>query len=91
MKRFRIFLFVKHGIAQLRDWMKRRGFNQHDTADFFGWHDSVISQYLSGARTPDLTNAVKIREATGVPVEAWLLSEDDKSPAVTGKRKIHAA
>lgn len=82
---------MKSGIQQFRDWIKRKGFNQRDTADFFGWSESAISQYLSGDRAPELANAVKIEEETGIPARAWLLTDDDKSVSGSPKRKIHAA
>ena len=84
-----------NAIEQFRGWMERRGFNQAQTAAFFGWHESVISQYLSGLRAPELRNAAVIEERTGIPARAWVLSEDDKSSAstssATSKRKIHRA
>lgn len=69
--------------------MKRRGFNQADAARFFGWHESVISQYLSGERVPNLDNAVKIETLTGIQESAWLSSPDDESaePIAAGTRK----
>lgn len=83
------------GPAQFRDWMYRRHFNQADTAKFFGWHESVISQYLSGDRIPNLENAVKIEDLTGISVTAWLSSpDDDPEPATSSgspKRKLHKA
>lgn len=83
------------GPEQFRDWMSRRGFNQSEAAAFFGWHESVISQYLSRDRRPNLTNALLIEEHTGIPPKAWMSRERDKSRemAVTsvGKRKVHKA
>jgi hypothetical protein len=75
--------------------MARRHFNQVETAEFFGWYESVISHYLSGARIPNLTNAVKIEELTGIPAAAWVSSADDESdsaPAsLPAKRRLHRA
>lgn len=83
------------GPSQLRDWMARRHFNQAETAAFFGWYESVISQYLGGQRIPNLENAVKIEELTGIPVTAWLSSSDDDPESVASsadaKRKLHKA
>lgn len=71
---------MQSGRDQFRAWMKRRTMNQAEAAKFFGWHESVISQYLSGDRVPATVNAVKIEEATGIPVRAWLLSQSAKAP-----------
>lgn len=73
---------MQSGVEQLRGWMDRKSFNQADTARFFGWHESVISQYLSGARRPNLPNAVLIEEHTGIPVKAWQLSRLDRAPSL---------
>lgn len=52
--------------------MRRRGFNQTETAAFFGWDVPYVSQVMNGRRNPALPNAVKIERLTGIPVEAWL-------------------
>lgn len=69
----------KSGPEQFKDWMKRRGFNQSETAEFFGWGENVISQFANGRRSPGLARAIKIEELTGIPVEAWASSDDDES------------
>jgi transcriptional regulator with XRE-family HTH domain len=75
--------------------MHRRRFLQREAADYFGWHETYISQLLSGARTPGLDNAVQIERQTGIPVEAWMPSELDKANengAKNGsKTKLHKA
>lgn len=70
---------MKSGAEQLRDWMERRGFNQTETAIFFGWDMTFISQLVNRKRSPGLTNAIRIERETGIPVEAWLSSEQDES------------
>ncbi len=86
---------MQSGRKQFKDWMKRREFNQVAMAKYFGWHESVISQYLSGDRCPNLENAVMIEDKTGIPVEAWLSIDVDESreavPATSGNRRIHKA
>jgi transcriptional regulator with XRE-family HTH domain len=86
---------MHRGPKQFRDWMRRREFNQSDAAKHFGWHESVISQYLTGERRPNLENAIQIEELTGIPAKSWLSSEDDESDTVTvstaHKRRIHKA
>ena len=70
---------MKSGAEQLRDWIGRRFPNspkpQRDAADHFGWTEKYISLLVNGKQTPGLPNAVKIEEATGVPVETWVASE----------------
>ena len=83
---------MKSGAEQLRDWMERRGFNQTETAKHFDWDMTFISQLVNGKRYPGLVNAVKIERETGIPVEAWVSDEDDKSlsTAVSNTRKRSA-
>ena len=75
--------------------MRRRDFNQVETAKYFGWHESVISQYLSGDRCPNLENALTIEDKTGIPAKAWLSIDVDESRNVAvaagAKRRIHKA
>ena len=75
--------------------MDRRGFNQTETAAYFGWDMTFISMLVNGKRTPGLTNAIAIERATGIPVESWLSSELDESDAPVlasgGKRKTDKA
>lgn len=59
------------------DWMKRRGFNAKETADYFGWDFTFISKIVRGHRCPGLANAVAIERKTGIPVEAWVSSRRD--------------
>lgn len=74
---------MQAGRLQFRTWIDLRfGGSQVKAAQFFGWHESVISQYLSGDRVPATVNAVKIEELAGIPVRAWLLSADDKPEPV---------
>jgi transcriptional regulator with XRE-family HTH domain len=82
-------LDTKSGPEQFKDWMKRRGFNQSETAEFFGWGENVISQFVNGRRSPGLARAIKIEELTGIPVEAWASSADDESetPVSVGRAK----
>lgn len=67
------------GATQFKDWMHRRRFMQREAAAYFGWHETYISQLLSGTRTPGLDNAVTIERLTGIPIEAWASSRVDKA------------
>ena len=71
---------MKSGAAQLRDWMRRRGFNKTETAAFFDMKLSFFSLLVNGKRNPGLAGAIAIERLTGIPVEAWLLSDVDESP-----------
>lgn len=76
---------TKRGGDQLRDWMQRRGFNQAEAAEHFGWDCAFVSMLVNGKRTPGLTNAIIIERTTGIPVEAWSFSgRDDSWPACVG-------
>lgn len=76
---------MQSGPEQLKDWMRRRGFTQADMARYFNWDQSFVSVLLSGRRSPGLETAITIERLAGIPVEAWLPSEVDKTePAVQG-------
>jgi Predicted transcriptional regulators len=68
------------GATQLRDWMRRRGFDtQTEVAGFLGIDERFISQFMNERRRPGLKLALVIERKTGIPVEAWALSELDNS------------
>lgn len=78
------------GATQLRDWMKRRGFDtQDEVAGFLGIDARFISQFMNERRRPGLKLALVIERKTGIPVEAWALSElhsDDDEPPTNGRK-----
>lgn len=84
--------FPKSGRERLRDWIERTKVKDYEAADLIGINPVVLSQYLSGSRTPGLDSAVKIEQVTGVSVESWLLTpesaDDEAESVVAGKRKI---
>jgi transcriptional regulator with XRE-family HTH domain len=68
------------GARQLRDWMKRRGFeSQADMARFLGIDQRFVSQYLNSEAQPGLKHALVIERKSGIPVESWMTSELDDS------------
>lgn len=82
---------LEAGPAQLRDWMRRRGFTQADAARYFGWDDPFLSKIVNGAHRPGLMIALKIEEYTGIPVEAWASRQDesaDDDSVGAGKRRV---
>ena len=81
------------GATQLRDWMKRRGFDtQDEVAGFLGIDSRFISQFMNERRRPGLKLALVIERKTGIPVEAWALSGlhngDDETLAKVRKSRI---
>jgi transcriptional regulator with XRE-family HTH domain len=78
---------MQSGPTQFRDWMRRRGFDQRDAAEYLGLHEAHLSMFLNGKRTPGLDNAIALERKTGIPVEAWTLSGlNDAELAVSSKR-----
>jgi plasmid maintenance system antidote protein VapI len=63
------------GAEQLKDWMRRRGFNQADACRFLGFDAASMSNFCAGKRTPGLETAIRIERLTGIPVEVWSSSE----------------
>lgn len=81
------------GAVQLKDWMRRRGFDtQQEVAGFLGIDERFISQFMKERRRPGLKLALVIERKTGIPVEAWALSElndsDDDEPTNGRKPRI---
>lgn len=70
---------MRSGRERLRAWIERSKVKDYEAAEILGVNPVVLSQWLGGARTPGLDNAVKIEQATGVSVESWLLTEEHKS------------
>jgi len=73
---------MQHGRSQLRDWMKRREFTQREAAAYLGIDETFLTKLLSGVRQPGLTNAVKLERHTGIPIEAWMSSEQGETDVV---------
>lgn len=53
--------------------MRERGVKQEGAAALLRTRQSNVSAWLRGSK-PSLEWALRIREATGVPVEAWVES-----------------
>lgn len=85
---------MKHGSELFKRWMDRHGLSQRETADQLEWNETFVSKLVKGHRNPGLTNALKIKRLTDIPVEAWMVKsdseEDESSQAVAAagrKRK----
>lgn len=70
---------MQSGAEQLKDWMARRHMTATETAEYFGWDKTFVSKIVRGHRLPGLANAITIERMTGIPVEAWMPSEVDRS------------
>lgn len=84
---------IEPGASQLRDWMRRRGFNtQAEVAGFLEIDQRFVSEFLNEQRRPGLKIALVIERKTGIPVEAWEASGVDelseKVPASARKSNI---
>lgn len=77
------------GATQLADWMKRRGFNLEDAAEFFDWDPTYISKLLNGHRQPGRENAIELEDKAGIPIRSWSESDLDetKQPVTATARK----
>lgn len=71
---------MKHGRERLREWINRSKMTQRQAAEIIDVSEVVISLWLSGDRTPELKNAVKIEQVSGIAVESWLLTEVSDEP-----------
>lgn len=59
----------KRPYKSLQDWMERTGSTQTKLAERSGIAQPILSKILTGGRMCSLENALKLSEATGVPVE----------------------
>jgi transcriptional regulator with XRE-family HTH domain len=78
--------FMESGAAQLKDWMRRRGFNQADACRFLGFDQASMSNFCAGKRTPGLETAIHLERLTGIPVEAWLPTALGTTEIVTAEQ-----
>lgn len=80
---------IEPGATQLRDWMRRRGFNtQAEVAGFLEIDQRFVSEFLNEQRRPGLKIALVIERKTGIPVEAWESSGlDESSQAVRSESR----
>jgi transcriptional regulator with XRE-family HTH domain len=62
------------GRELLAEWVARSKFTQREAADFIGLTEGKLSMYLNGRQRPNIDTALRIQDATGVPVRSWALS-----------------
>jgi transcriptional regulator with XRE-family HTH domain len=56
---------------QLKTWLAREGRSAAWLASQLGMSRSVVSYWLTGARTPEHWTRERIEAVTGVPARAW--------------------
>lgn len=80
---------MKPAREQFKEWMARRGFNLTQAAAYLDWDLTFLSKMVNGSRNPGVANAVKLEDATGIPVRAWVSSEPDTpaEPVLVERRK----
>lgn len=81
---------MNSGPEQLKDWMRRRGFNQADACRFLGFDGASMSNFCAGKRTPGLDTALRIERLTGIPVEAWSSTELDTDESDAAPEPVKA-
>lgn len=78
---------MQSGAALLRAWIDRSGYRtQANVASAWGFSEAFLSTLVNGKRTPSLNNAVRIEQLTGIPVQSWSSSADDKSTSMKRRR-----
>lgn len=77
---------MKSGQEQLRAWLERSKLTQRAGAKLLGIHYTFLSQILRTDRSPALATAVRIERLTGVPVEAWMPTDDDEQESKPARK-----
>jgi transcriptional regulator with XRE-family HTH domain len=65
------------GRALLARWIVRGRMTQQEAADQIGVSRVKLNQYLHAAALPSLETAIRIEDASGIPVRSWLVEEAD--------------
>lgn len=63
----------------LRQWRLQAGLNQEAAAERLGLSKPTLSRYETGSRTPSLTQAAKLSEKTGIPLDQFV-KQDEAAP-----------
>lgn len=56
----------------LRKWRDGQNLKQEDAAKALGLKVPTLSRYETGARIPSLTQAAKLSEKTGIPIDKFV-------------------
>lgn len=60
------------GTHPLKTWRTDRGLKQSAAAEELGLTEPTLSRYETRARTPSLTQAAKLSEKTGIPIDRFV-------------------
>jgi transcriptional regulator with XRE-family HTH domain len=60
------------GTHPLKQWRDLRGLKQKAAADELGLTEPTLSRYETGKRMPSLTQAAKLSEKTGIPLDRFV-------------------
>lgn len=77
---------AQSGPERLAEYCERSRLKRYELADLLQMHESTLSQMIAGKRRPGLATALRIEEATGIPVSAWAANQR----AGLGKRQSGA-
>jgi transcriptional regulator with XRE-family HTH domain len=59
----------------LKQWRSDQGLTQEAAAERLGLTEPTLSRYEKRRRTPSLTQAAKLSEKTGIPIDAFVQPE----------------
>jgi transcriptional regulator with XRE-family HTH domain len=75
----------RSGRRLLAHWIERMRLTQGEAAEHIGISRVKLNQYLNSEARPSLETAIRIEDATGIPVRAWLIeAEAEEIAGVTG-------
>lgn len=60
----------------LRQWRADKALKQEAAAQLLGIKTPTLSRYETGARTPSLTQAAKLSEKTGIPLDRFVKASE---------------
>lgn len=60
----------------LKAWRRGRGLTQEAAAKLLELNEPTLSRYETGARSPSLTQAAKLSEKTGIPIDKFVKARE---------------
>lgn len=60
------------GSELLADWCSRRNLSTAEACIALGLNESALYSFQAGRTAPGLRRAIRIQEATGIPVISWI-------------------
>lgn len=64
------------GTHPLRSWRTRLGLTQEAAAERLDLNEPTLSRYENFKRTPTLTQAAKLSEKTGIPIDKFVKPQE---------------